>query len=128
MLDAQVLSALLEKYRDALGKPVRTFTLGGRLFDFNRYRYLVGVINLSTDSWYRESVCATTEEAIRNGVMWGIVGALREINYSGAIVLEVVPTGPDATASDARRRSMPIVDAYVRESIGALRAALRVRG
>ena len=41
MLDHHVLSALLEQYRGARGKPVRTFTLGGRLFDFNRYRYLV---------------------------------------------------------------------------------------
>ena len=75
MLDHQVLSALLEKYRGALGKPVRTFTLGGRLFDFNRYRYLVGVINLSTDSWYRESVCATTAEAIARAEMLHTDGA-----------------------------------------------------
>ena len=75
MLDHQVLSALLEKYRAALGKPVRTFTLGGRLFDFNRYRYLVGVINLSTDSWYRESVCATTAEAIARAEMLHTDGA-----------------------------------------------------
>jgi len=56
VLDHQVLSALLEKYRGALGKPVRTFALGGRLFDFNRYRYLVGVIILFTDALSRESV------------------------------------------------------------------------
>ena len=57
-----------------------------------------------------------------------MVDALQRIGYAGALVLEVVPTGADATSSDARRRSVPIVDAYVRESIGALRAALRVRG
>ena len=53
VLDFQVLSTLLETYRAALCKPVRTFRIGARWFDFNRYRYLVGVINLSTGSWYR---------------------------------------------------------------------------
>jgi len=37
VLDYQVLSALLDTYRGALGKPVRTFHLGGRLFDFVAY-------------------------------------------------------------------------------------------
>ncbi len=57
-----------------------------------------------------------------------MVGALRSIGYAGALVFEVVPTGADATASDSRPRLTPIVDAYVRESVVALRAALRVRG
>jgi hypothetical protein len=57
MLDHQALHRVFMTYQQALNHPVRTFTIGGRLFDFNRYRYLVGVINLSTDSWYRESVC-----------------------------------------------------------------------
>ena len=60
MLDHRVLKSLLDANREAVCQPVRTFDIGGRPFDFNRYRYLVGVINLSTDSWYRESVCGTT--------------------------------------------------------------------
>jgi dihydropteroate synthase len=107
VLDAQVLSALLETYRDALGKPVRTFTLGGRLFDFNRYRYLVGVINLSTDSWYRESVCATTEEAITRAAMLRTDGA------------DIIDIGAESTLPQARHadihqqleRLLPVVEA-----------------
>ena len=107
MLDHQVLSALLEQYRGALGKPVRTFALGGRLFDFNRYRYLVGVINLSTDSWYRESVCATTVEAIARAEM---------LHADGADIIDI---GAESTLPHARQadihqqleRLLPVVEA-----------------
>lgn len=107
MLDYQVLSPLLDKYRSVLGKPVRTFTLGGRLFDFNRYRYLVGVINLSTDSWYRESVCATTEAAIARAEMLDADGA------------DIIDIGAESTLPHARRadiqqqldRLLPVVEA-----------------
>jgi sugar phosphate isomerase/epimerase len=52
-----------------------------------------------------------------------MLAALRQAGYEGALVLEVVPTGADASASDAAR-AMQIVDGYVRESIAALRAHL----
>ena len=68
MLDHRVLEGLLGAHRNAIGQQVRTFDIGGRPFDFNRYRYLVGVINLSTDSWYRESVCGTAAAAIASGL------------------------------------------------------------
>ncbi len=107
MLDYQVLSALLETYRAALGQPVRTFSLGGRLFDFNRYRYLVGVINLSTDSWYRESVCATTQEAIARAEM---------LHSDGADIIDIgaESTLPDARQADIQQqldRLLPVVEA-----------------
>jgi dihydropteroate synthase len=81
--------------------------MGGREFDFNRYRYLVGVINLSTDSWYRESVCATTEEAIRRAEMLARDGA------------DLIDIGAESTLPHARRadvqqqldRLLPVVEA-----------------
>jgi len=107
VLDHHVLSTLLETYRDTLGKPVRTFPIGGRLFDFNRYRYLVGVINLSTDSWYRESVCATTAEAIARAEM---------LHTDGADIIDI---GAESTLPQARQadihqqleRLLPVVEA-----------------
>lgn len=107
MLDFQVLSTVLERYRDDLGHPVRTFHIGERLFDFNRYRYLVGVINLSTDSWYRESVCATTEEAIARAEMLVADGA------------DMIDLGAESTLPHARRADiaqqldtlLPVVEA-----------------
>jgi dihydropteroate synthase len=87
--------------------PVRTFTVGGRLFDFNRYRYLVGVINLSTDSWYRESVCATTEEAIIRAEM---------LAQDGADVIDIgaESTLPAASRADVQQQLdtlLPVVEA-----------------
>lgn len=107
MLDYQVLSTLLDKYRGALGQPVRTFRLGDRLFDFNRYRYLVGVINLSTDSWYRESVCATTEAAIARAEM---------LHTDGADIIDIgaESTLPHAGRADIQQqldRLLPVVEA-----------------
>jgi len=91
VLDFQVLSMLLERYRGELGKPVRAFHVGERFFDFNRSRYLVGVINLSTDSSYRESVCSTTEEAIARADM---------LHENGADIIDI---GSESTHPKARR-------------------------
>lgn len=107
MLDFRALRAVFDTYRQSLDIPVRTFRMGGREFDFNRYRYLVGVINLSTDSWYRESVCATTEEAIRRAEMLARDGA------------DLIDIGAESTLPHARRadvqqqldRLLPVVEA-----------------
>ena len=57
MLTLGELAALVEQHRPDLNARVREFEIGGRLFSFNARPYLMGVINLSPDSWYRESVC-----------------------------------------------------------------------
>jgi dihydropteroate synthase len=54
MLDLHSLAALAHRYPDL--PPVRDFQLGGYRFEFASRRYLMGVVNLSADSWYRESV------------------------------------------------------------------------
>jgi dihydropteroate synthase len=107
VLDFQVLGKLLEQYRGALGQSVRTFHIGDRWFDFNRARYLIGVINLSTDSWYQESVCATTEEAITRAEM---------LHDDGADLIDI---GAESTLPESRRsdiqqqldRLLPVVQA-----------------
>lgn len=107
MLDFQILNTLLKAYPTALDKPVRAFRIGERWFDFNRCRYLVGVINLSTDSWYRESVCATTAEAIARAEM---------LHADGADMIDI---GAESTLPQARRadieqqldKLLPVVEA-----------------
>lgn len=107
MLDYQVLAPLLAQYQALVGQSVHTFTIGGRPFDFNRYRYLVGVINLSTDSWYTESVCHTTDEAlVRAEMLWA----------DGA---DIIDLGAESTLPQARKadvvqqaaRLVPVVQA-----------------
>jgi dihydropteroate synthase len=70
MLTLEHLAELAEKYRDTLQARVREFSIGGRFFAFNSKPAIMGVINLSPDSWYRESVCLTKESAVqRAGVL-----------------------------------------------------------
>jgi len=107
VLDYRVLSEVLAQYRQAVGLPVRSFPIGGRFFDFNRYRYLMGVINLSPDSWYRESVCVTTEAAIARAEMLCRDGA------------DIIDLGAESTLPEASRvgvvqqleRLLPVVKA-----------------
>jgi dihydropteroate synthase len=67
MLKLEDLAALLEKYGEAAHARVKEFALGDRFFPFNSQPAIMGVINLSPDSWYRESVCLSVEQAIQRG-------------------------------------------------------------
>ena len=67
MLTLEYLAELLDKHRADAALPVKEFAIGGRPFPFNTRPAIMGVVNLSADSWYRESVCLTTEMAIRRG-------------------------------------------------------------
>ena len=57
MLTLEYLVELVEKDQAAAQARVKEFSLGGTQFAFNSKPALMGVINLSADSWYRESVC-----------------------------------------------------------------------
>jgi dihydropteroate synthase len=91
MLTLEHLAALLEKNRAAAQARVREFAIGGRPFAFNSRRAIMGVINLSPDSWYRESVCLTTESAIRRGSVLQAQGA------------DIVDVGAESTLAQAAR-------------------------
>ena len=67
MLGLEQLAELLEKNRAAAKARVKEFSIGGKHFAFNSQPAIMGVINLSADSWYRESVCLTAESAVRRG-------------------------------------------------------------
>lgn len=75
MLMLEQLAELVEKHRDALGARVQEFSLGGRAFAFNTAPAIMGVVNLSADSWYRESVCLSAEAAIQRGLVLAAQGA-----------------------------------------------------
>ena len=75
MLKLEHLAELLEKHRDAASARVKEFSIGDKFFAFNSQPYIMGVINLSPDSWYRESVCLTTERAIQRARILHAQGA-----------------------------------------------------
>jgi len=91
MLTLEKLADLLEGHRSEAQAKVKEFTIGGRHFAFNTEPAIMGVINLSPDSWYRESVCLTTEAAIRRG---------RVLHAQGAAIVDI---GAESTLGHAAR-------------------------
>jgi dihydropteroate synthase len=102
---------LLEKNRAAASVPVKTFSLGGKTFNFNAAPAIMGVINLSADSWYRESVCLTTESAIQRGHVLHDQGA------------DIVDLGAESTLAQAARADDVVQNSKLLPVIENLRAA-----
>ncbi len=70
------------------------FSIGDRSFHFNAPDFrpaIMGVVNLSADSWYRESVCLSTEAAIQRGRVLAAQGA------------DIVDIGAESTLAHATR-------------------------
>jgi dihydropteroate synthase len=91
MLELEHLSELFEKNRAAASARVKEFSIGGRKFDFNSRPAVMGVVNLSADSWYRESVCLSAEAAIARG---------KVLHAQGADIIDV---GAESTLAHAAR-------------------------
>jgi dihydropteroate synthase len=75
MLKLEQLAELLEHHRAAAHARVKEFSIGGKPFTFNSQPAIMGVINLSPDSWYRESVCLNAEQAVQRGRILAAQGA-----------------------------------------------------
>ncbi|MBM3879643.1 MAG: dihydropteroate synthase [Verrucomicrobia bacterium] len=91
MLTVEHLAELVAECRPATAATVREFAVGGRLLAFNRRPALMGVINLSNDSWYRESVCGSVESAVQRA---------RVLQAQGA---EIVDVGAESSLAHAAR-------------------------
>ncbi|HAM70401.1 MAG TPA: dihydropteroate synthase [Verrucomicrobiales bacterium] len=91
MLSIESLAALHQAHPAAAAARVAEFSLGTTRFEFNSRPALMGVINLSADSWYRESVCLDAESAIRRG---------RILRAQGAAILDI---GAESTLAHASR-------------------------
>src|ERR1051326_5066162 len=91
MLDLEYLAGLLEENREAARAKVKEFAIGGRHFAFNSVPAVMGVINLSADSWYRESVCLNAEMAVARGKVLQAQGA------------HIVDIGAESTLAHAAR-------------------------
>jgi len=89
MLKLEDLAALLERHRDDAAARVAEFSIGARPFAFNSAPAIMGVINLSADSWYRESVCLTTDAAVCRA---------RVLSAQGADIIDV---GAESTLAHA---------------------------
>jgi dihydropteroate synthase len=88
MLDLATLAGLHAKYHDQAALPVADFILGTQRFESDKAN-LMGVVNLSPDSWYRESVVLSADAAIQRG---------RVLREQGAAIIDV---GAESTLAHA---------------------------
>lgn len=113
MLSLETIAKLAASYPDALNARVQEFSLNGVEFRFNSRPAIMGVINLSSDSWYRESVCLTADSAIQKG---------RVLQAQGA---QIVDVGAESTLAHATRadeslqnsRLIPVVKTLAQEGL-----------
>lgn len=91
MLTLEHLAGLLEQNRAAASARVPEFSIGGRKFKFNSSPAIMGVVNLSADSWYRESVCLSADSAVQRG---------KVLAAQGAAIIDV---GAESTLAHAAR-------------------------
>jgi dihydropteroate synthase len=91
MLKLEQLAELFEKNRTAASARVKEFSIGGKKFKFNSQPGIMGVVNLSADSWYRESVCLSAEAAIQRGKILAAQGA------------HIIDIGAESTLANAAR-------------------------
>ena len=65
MLDLTSLAALAPEHSDSLSHQVAPLHLAGQVLDLDAEPLIMGVVNLSRDSTYRDSVAVSTESAVR---------------------------------------------------------------
>lgn len=75
MITLQGLAELAARNPEALAAPVEPLTLGDRVVDTDRTPVVMGTINLSRDSTYRDSIAPSTEAAVRRGRLLAAQGA-----------------------------------------------------
>jgi len=113
MLSLEHLAGLLEKNRVTAPVRVKEFSLGGKKFAFNSSPAIMGVVNLSADSWYRESVCLSADSAIQRGQVLAAQGA------------QIIDVGAESTLAHAARvgntaqksKLIPVIKAFRQEKI-----------
>ena len=91
MLGLKDLAAIAAKHTTALEAVVRPFDIAGQVSFPSARPAVMGVINLSADSWYRESVCTSIESAVERG---------SELRAQGADIIDI---GAESTLSQAQR-------------------------
>jgi len=91
MLTLKDLYEVYDRYQNEYFTQVKEFSIGHKYFDFNSHTAILGVINLSVDSWWNHSVCYTPEQAIQRAKVLTAQGA------------DIVDLGTEATTANTQR-------------------------
>lgn len=113
MLTLADIYEVYEKHKDDYNAEVEEFTIGNKKFNFNSQTALLGIVNLSIDSWYKTSICYNAEQAISRG---------RALTAQGADIIDI---GTESTEKNAARvdefkqtsQALPILKTFSQEGI-----------
>ena len=75
MISLRALAALAAAYADEIVQPVEPVRLGDLVIDTDAAPMIMGTVNLSRDSTYRESIAVSTESAVRKARVMAAQGA-----------------------------------------------------
>lgn len=109
MLTLESLARLAQEHAGDLRARVAEFDIAGQRFHFNSQPAIMGVVNLSPDSWYRESVCLSADAAIERA---------KVMNAQGAHIIDV---GAESTLAQAARADAPLQNSKLLPVVKALR-------
>lgn len=113
MLSVAALASLQQQFPGLIDAPIAPFAIDGVAYDTDITPVVMGVVNLSRDSTYRESIALSLETAVRRA---------RVLTAEGAHVIDV---GAESSRGDAERidsatqikQLVPVIEALVAEGI-----------
>lgn len=106
MLNLDYFAKLADNHRSALSAPVQSFDLKSQTFHPWPDVSLMGVVNLSADSWYRESVVMSVDAAVRRGMRLAAEGArLVDVGAESTLL-----NADRVDADEQNRRLLPVVE------------------
>ena len=91
MLGLKDLAAIAAEHAVDLKAEVRPFDIAGQVAFPTAQPVIMGVINLSADSWYRQSICTSVQAAVERG---------SELRAQGAAIIDI---GAESTLGQAQR-------------------------
>ncbi|MBI1349539.1 MAG: dihydropteroate synthase [Actinomycetales bacterium] len=113
MITLADLAALAGAHRSAIEAPVGDLLIGGRRFDTDVEPVVMGTVNLSRDSTYRESIAVSTESAIRKGRVMAAEGAQLIDIGAESTTAKAVRVG----AADQAAALVPVVAQLAKEDV-----------
>jgi dihydropteroate synthase len=113
MLGLKDLAAIAAEHAVDLEAEVRPFDIAGQVAFPPAQPAIMGVINLSADSWYRQSICTSIQAAVERG---------GELRAQGAAIIDI---GAESTlgqaqrvnATEQRQKLLPVIEQLASQGV-----------
>ena len=113
MLGLKDLAAIAAEHAVDLEAEVRPFDIAGQVAFPPAQPAIMGVINLSADSWYRQSICTSVQAAVERG---------GELRAQGAAIIDI---GAESTlgqaqrvnATEQRQKLLPVIEQLASQGV-----------